>query len=526
MDSLRLHILAGDSRAPGAHGAAAADVVALRARGHDVVSSLETPGHAPACTTAQRIAAPPHAVLSYGWSDAARDQRTTAPRLHLGQGPATDRAAGAPTEAIAAAWDRPRFKAVTSPGAQRQVLLEHGGRCWIVPAGVPPTCLTSRRTAAGAARVAVLDPYQTPIEWVDETLRRLGADARVELSRVGPGAGGRREQLAVADIVIVPAHGPDDGVASLALEAAALGCAVLMADAEPFHELVPSNRGDCFVPVDDPAAVARRIAALAVDEGERRALREVACEMCRTHAMPKRIDALESALTEILASTEPAPVTTSMWLPCAHGTRAESRYTFAAQFVMDRNVLDLACGDGSGTVRLADGGARSVIGVDRSELAIARAERLRARDVRLRFACMPAEALDLADGSVDLVVAFGVADGPAEPDAIITEAARVLARHGTLLISRDNPAKRNEPALASESWELDALRERLEATFGRVTLFAERIEQSGLIIRGGVLDPCRDAGWIAMATRPTRLPAAPATGHDATGARRRDRHAA
>lgn len=48
-----------------------------------------------------------------------------------------------------------------------------------------------------------------------------------------------------------------------------------------------------------------------------------------------------------------------------------SRYDFASRYVQGRRVLDIACGSGFGSRRLAEAGAQSVTGVDLSDDALA-----------------------------------------------------------------------------------------------------------------------------------------------------------
>ena len=75
----------------------------------------------------------------------------------------------------------------------------------------------------------------------------------------------------------------------------------------------------------------------------------------------------------------------------------------------DTRVLSLGCGSGEYERRLA-ARCRSVVGADLSPVAIDYANQ-RARDEghdNLTFVCGPAETLDVAPASIDLVVIFGV----------------------------------------------------------------------------------------------------------------------
>jgi SAM-dependent methyltransferase len=110
------------------------------------------------------------------------------------------------------------------------------------------------------------------------------------------------------------------------------------------------------------------------------------------------------------------------------------RYRFAIPYCRDRQVLDVASGEGYGCASLLKGGARSVIGVDISEDAC--------RYARERYCVQavaaPAERLPLPDRSLDVVVSFETIEHLREPKLFIRECARVLRPAGRLIISSPN----------------------------------------------------------------------------------------
>src|SRR6266508_3987765 len=83
-----------------------------------------------------------------------------------------------------------------------------------------------------------------------------------------------------------------------------------------------------------------------------------------------------------------------------------ARYAFAARLSRRKQVLDAGCGSGYGSAELARAAA-GVLGVDRSAEAIAFA-RSEYQAPNLRFEEADCSALPVADGSIDLVVAFEV----------------------------------------------------------------------------------------------------------------------
>jgi|SRR5829696_1303035 len=108
-------------------------------------------------------------------------------------------------------------------------------------------------------------------------------------------------------------------------------------------------------------------------------------------------------------------------------------------------VVDVGCGTGVTAVALARRGLE-VTAVDAVQSMVERARR-RADDAgvaeRMTFAVQDAEALELADGEVDLVVALGVIPWLAEPESGLHEMARVTKEGGWIVVSADNSARLN-----------------------------------------------------------------------------------
>jgi len=296
-----------------------------------------------------------------------------------------------------------------------------------------------------------------------------------------------------------------------AVRIASAACAVLIVGCSPPGSEPPARH---VVLVSLDALGAAHVGAYGHAADTTPQLDALAAQMIRSHPRSRRVERLESVLAEIAGHehVSPRPRHASVWLPLPTSDLATARrlvrYDFAAPFAEGRRVLDLGCGEGEGAVRLAEAGAAEVLAVDPSTAAIERARRLRGRE-RLRFAAMRLDATDVRDGAVELVVALGdLADERTRRDAI-DEAARVLAPHGTLLIALQNPAlsaTRETRGIEHEHRGIDGLRRHLEYAFGNVSFFAERIETGGVSFRGRTFDPSRDAGWLAMATRPRRLP--------------------
>ncbi|NLT07371.1 MAG: class I SAM-dependent methyltransferase [Solirubrobacterales bacterium] len=114
-----------------------------------------------------------------------------------------------------------------------------------------------------------------------------------------------------------------------------------------------------------------------------------------------------------------------------------ARYGWAAGLTGGARVLDIGCGGGSGTARLAET-ARTVTGVDVSPARIA--EALAAHGSSARFLEGDMRRLPLDDDSFDVAVCFEALTHVAEVERVLDELRRVLRPGGTLLASAPNPA--------------------------------------------------------------------------------------
>ncbi|MDP3921172.1 MAG: class I SAM-dependent methyltransferase [Candidatus Omnitrophota bacterium] len=112
-----------------------------------------------------------------------------------------------------------------------------------------------------------------------------------------------------------------------------------------------------------------------------------------------------------------------------------ARYRFAAKYAKDRNVLDVACGEGYGSQRLLDAGAKSVTGVDLSGELIAHAAKKYTRGP-LRF--IKADISFYAAAPFDVIACFETIEHVPDFQGAIKNLYRLLKPGGVLIISSPN----------------------------------------------------------------------------------------
>ena len=151
-----------------------------------------------------------------------------------------------------------------------------------------------------------------------------------------------------------------------------------------------------------------------------------------------------------------------------------------AQLCRGKAVLDYCCGNGLDALRIAEAGARKVIGIDISETSIenCRMQAERSGVANAAFEVMDAEALDFPDGSFDVITEYGSLHH-LDLRKALPELARVMKADGEMIASEvlgHNPLihwyRRSTPHLRT-AWEVDHILRRQDVEianeyFGRV----------------------------------------------------------
>jgi len=155
------------------------------------------------------------------------------------------------------------------------------------------------------------------------------------------------------------------------------------------------------------------------------------------------------------------------------------RYVFAREFVRDKRVLDVACGEGYGSALLA-GAAHAVTGIDLSQQAVEHARRRYETQQNLRFECANACDLPLSEASQEVIVSFETLEHLAEQEVLIANFDRVLTSDGMLIISSpDKYTYSDKSGFRNEFHLRELYREEflalLRPYFSHVYLFGQKL---------------------------------------------------
>ena len=165
------------------------------------------------------------------------------------------------------------------------------------------------------------------------------------------------------------------------------------------------------------------------------------------------------------------------------------RYLTILPFVIGKDVLDIACGEGYGTFLLSSN-ASEVIGVDISQECIEHASKRYAQlSEKIRFIEGAMQAIPLADESVDVVVSFESLEHISSDDQtrFIREVGRVLRPGGLLFVSTPNTAIYGEEipeANPFHSHEVDIVefKSLLQSEFPFLRIYEQGFEVVSVVI--------------------------------------------
>lgn len=154
------------------------------------------------------------------------------------------------------------------------------------------------------------------------------------------------------------------------------------------------------------------------------------------------------------------------------------RYYVAQGYVENKDVLDIACGEGYGSHYLAQKAA-SVVGVD-VDAAIVEHAQASYQHPRLRYCQGDCAAIPLPDASVDVVVSFETIEHHDRHDAMMAELKRVLRPEGLLIISSPDKHEYSEKPGYENPYHVKELYKQefeklLKSHFTYTTLIGQRV---------------------------------------------------
>lgn len=160
------------------------------------------------------------------------------------------------------------------------------------------------------------------------------------------------------------------------------------------------------------------------------------------------------------------------------------RYAIAAELAHNKNVLDIACGEGYGTGLIAQN-ALKVTGIDIDEITIKEAKK-KYRNSNLEFHTSDICDIPIPDGSFDLIVCFETIEHLENQIKALSELKRVLKKDGILLISTPNKAEYSDkpnyinPHHKKELYYHE-FHQLLKINFNNVQIFTQNISYTSLI---------------------------------------------
>lgn len=169
-----------------------------------------------------------------------------------------------------------------------------------------------------------------------------------------------------------------------------------------------------------------------------------------------------------------------------------NRYAFAAEFVKDKNILDVACGTGYGSAYLAESGAKEVVGGDVSKEAITYALK-NTRSDKLSFALLDATQLPFPACTFDVITSFETIEHLEKYRIFLAECTRTLKNGGILVCSTPNKKlasphtpKPLNPFHVREFYPMEYYR-LLTSYFSDVTLYGQHFFSLKRRIRSKIL---------------------------------------
>jgi SAM-dependent methyltransferase len=160
------------------------------------------------------------------------------------------------------------------------------------------------------------------------------------------------------------------------------------------------------------------------------------------------------------------------------------RYIIAKEFSINKNVLDVACGEGYGSQMLSMV-ANKVVGVDINDETIAKAKQ-KYKETNLEFQTSNISELPFTDHHFDTVISFETIEHITHPEEALKELSRVVKDSGKLIISTPNKLVYSDERdyvnqYHEHEFYLDEFIQMLRKHFCYIKVFGQRMVRSSVI---------------------------------------------
>ena len=172
-------------------------------------------------------------------------------------------------------------------------------------------------------------------------------------------------------------------------------------------------------------------------------------------------------------------------IPSDWGIEHFHRYLFARELCAEKDILDVASGEGYGSSILAEV-AHHVTGVDISEEAVTFAQKKYLRS-NLNYCQGSATNLPFDDKTFDIVVSFETIEHLLEQESMLNEITRVLRPDGFLIISSPDKLEYTDIPKHENQFHVKELYKNefeslLKKYFQHFLIYGQRLEYGSLII--------------------------------------------
>jgi SAM-dependent methyltransferase len=158
-----------------------------------------------------------------------------------------------------------------------------------------------------------------------------------------------------------------------------------------------------------------------------------------------------------------------------------ARYLFASQLTAGKSVIDIGCGVGYGSRRLAELGARSVRAFDLSEVAIKHAT-IHYAHPNVTFETGNAEEFSV-DRQFDVAVCFELIEHVRHPDKVLANIKRALRPDGILVMSTPRALEEKRTHFHEHEFGLDEFVEAIGNHFSNVEIYVENNHFASLVTK-------------------------------------------